>query len=300
MTCHLRLARGRGLQRMGLALGKITHLLAEMQTSINAAGMRSFDGDVDRFAIFSLIVRESLQRSSRDKAISTHSLAISLSRSFETVRRHVIALTEQGLCVRGRGGVMVRPEVLEQPDVAELMRLSHDSFVRFVEALARSGELPSQRPPARPYDRHVGIAAAVDVMLATADSNRAVHRNWLDLVLFSTVLAANLQRRGDAGVPVGPDHAVRPGVLSRVLNLPETTVRRRLKLLIAGGGPLVRVRDGYLVSRGWLERPEAAETQERTYAHIRLIVANAAAQGFPIDDPASVYLDGRPSVVSLV
>ena len=55
-----------------------------------------------RFAIFSLIVRESLRRNPRGKAISTHSLAISLSRSFETVRRHVIALTEAGLCVRGQ------------------------------------------------------------------------------------------------------------------------------------------------------------------------------------------------------
>ncbi|MEH3158710.1 MAG: hypothetical protein PGN08_07065 [Sphingomonas taxi] len=285
---------------MGLALGKVTHLLAEMQTNINAAGLRNFEGDVDRFAIFSLIVRESLCRNVRGKAISTHSLAISLSRSFETVRRHVIAMTEQGLCVRGRTGVLVRPEVLERPDIAKLMRLSHDSFVRFVEGATQLGEMRALRSVPKPYDPHVGIAAAIDVMLATADSNRAVHRNWLDLVLFSTVLAANLQRRGNSGEKVGPTHAVRPTVLARALNLPETTVRRRLKALIEPDGPLVRGSAGFLVSKRWLERPEAAETSERTYTNIRLIVAQAAANGFPVEAPASVYLDGRPSAVNLL
>ena len=73
-------------------VGKVTFLLAEMQTRINAAGLRSFDGDVDRFAIFSLIVRESLRRNPRGKAISTHSLAISLSRSFGSRGRGVMSI----------------------------------------------------------------------------------------------------------------------------------------------------------------------------------------------------------------
>lgn len=281
---------------MGLALGKITALLADMQTSIVSAGLRQFEGDVDRFAIFALIVRESLRRGARDRAISTHSLAISLSRSFETVRRHVIALTEHDLCVRGRGGVMVRAEVLERDDIAALIRLAHDAFVRFVEQLATLDELPTMPPLRRPYEPHIGVAAAVDTMLATTDSNRTVHRNWLDLVLFSTTLAANLQRRGESGEPIGPAHAVRPATLARALHLPESTVRRRLATMTAAGGALERCPQGVLVSRTWLARPEAAATSERTYAHVRLIVAQAVAQGFPIDDPASAYLDGPPSV----
>lgn len=284
-----------------MSVGQVTHLLAEMQTSIVAAGLRSFAGDIDRFAIFSLIVRESLRRSTRDKAISTHSLAISLSRSFETVRRHVIALTDDGLCVRGRHGVLVRAEVLDRADIAALMRLSHDSFVRFAEGLNALGDAPIARPASIPtYDPAVGIAAAIDVMLATIDSNRAVHRNWLDLALFSTVLYANLQRCHAWGGPLGPAHAVRPGMLAAALHLPETTVRRRLKLLIEAGGPLVKAPKGFLISGEWLARPEALATSARTYANIRLIVAQAAMQGFPIDDPARVYIDGRPSAISLV
>lgn len=283
-------------------VGKVTFLLAEMQTRINAAGLRSFEGDVDRFAIFSLIVRESLRRNPRGKAISTHSLAISLSRSFETVRRHVIALTEAGLCVRGQYGVLVRAEVLERPDIAAMMRLAHDSFVSFVEGLEQLGEWTGARPAAKPYDPQVGIAASVDVMLAAVDSNRTIHRNWLDLMLFSTVLYANLQRSRAAGQAFGfgPDHAVRPAALAEAMSLPETTVRRRLKLLVEEAGSLERVAKGYIVSDAWMAQPGAAETSARTYSNIRLIVTHAVANGFPIDRPASVYIDGRPSAVQFV
>ena len=290
---------------MAVAVGDVTRLLAAMQTSINAAGLRSFDGDIDRFAIFSLIVRETLARNASSRAISMHSLAISLSRSFETVRRHVLAMTEQGLCVRRQGGVMARADILERPDIAALMRLAHDAFVRLVEGLAALGDGNTVRRPAAAtvaYRRDVGIAASIDVMLATADSNRTIHRNWLDLVLFSTVLAGNLHRfdarRGLGDDRLAPAHAIRASLIARVLNVSETTVRRRLATLTVSGGPLTRLREGFLLSEPWLTSPEAIETSRRTYETIRLIVAQAVAQGFPIDDPASAYCDGPPPVVS--
>jgi hypothetical protein len=283
-------------------VGKVTCLLAEMQTRINAAGLRSFDGDVDRFAIFSLIVRESLQRNPRGKAISTHSLAISLSRSFETVRRHVLALIAAGLCVRSSSGVVVRAEVMERPDIAALMRLAHDSFVCFAEGLVEVGGWQAVRAPATPYTSQVGIAAAVDIMLAATDSNRAIHRDWLDLVLFSTVLYANLQRSRAAGAAesFGPDHAVRPAALAQAMHLPETTVRRRLTFLAGDTGSLTRVAQGYMVSHAWMAQPSAIDTSARTYATIRLIMTQAVANGFPIAQPGDAYLDGRPSAVALV
>lgn len=291
---------------MALAVGGVTRLLATMQTTINAAGLRSFDGDIDRLAIFSLIVRETLSRRAGARAISMHSLAISLSRSFETVRRHVLAMTEQGLCVRRLGGVMARDDVLQRPDIAALMRLAHDSFVRLVEELVARGVASRVAPTVapRPYRHDIGIAAGVDVMLAAADSNRAVHRNWLDLVLFSTVVTGNLQRFEACGdgdtAALGPAHAVRASLIARVLNISETTVRRRLAMLVVAGGPVVRLREGFLLSETWLRTPEAIETSRRTQETVRLIVAQAVAQGFPIADPASAYWDGPPPTVSFV
>lgn len=281
-----------------VAVGRVTQLLAEMQTSILSAGLHHFAGDIDRFGIFSLIVRESLRRTARGKAISTHSLAISLSRSFETVRRHVIALTDAGVCVRGPHGVLVRAEILDRPDIAALMRLSHDSFIRFVEGIVAMDDTPIVcAPTTRAYEPIVGIAGAIDVMLATVDSNRAIHRNWLDLALFSTVLYGNFQRRQALGGALGPAHAVRPRALADALNIPETTVRRRLKTMVEADGPLIRCPNGFMISAAWLARPEAVATSARTYANIRLIVGQAAVSGLPLDNPARVYIDGRPSAV---
>ena len=98
----------------------------------------------------------------------------------------------------------------------------------------------------------------------------------------------------------GPDLAGRPAALAEAMSLPETTVRRRLKLLVEEAGSLERVAKGYIVSDAWMAQPGAAETSARTYSNIRLIVTHAVANGFPIDRPASVYIDGRPSAVQFV
>lgn len=282
-----------------MTVSSMTRLLAEMQARINAAGLRSFAGDVDRFAIFSLIARESFRGGGRAMGISTHSAAISLGRSFETVRRHVNALIAAGLCVRLHGGVVVRPDVLDRPDIAALTAITHDSFVGLVEGLAQAGELPPLRAGAVRYDPTVGINAAVDVLLANADGSRPVHGDWLDLVIFSTMLAANLHRARCAdpvgeGAGFGPAQAVRASVLARVLHVSETTIRRRLARIGGRGGPAVRLRQGYVISADWLARPEAVEAGRRTASAVRLAIAAAATQGFPIDAPHTAYVAGPP------
>lgn len=283
----------------GVPLRRLTRLLADMQTTINAAGLHAFAGDMDRFVIFTLVLREGLPGQTPPRPISAYSLSTSLDRSFETVRRHVNALIASGYCARVKGGVIAAAGVVDGPQMRRLFALSHDAFVRFVEDLIALGGLPPMAPSAKPYDSAIGISGAVDIMLAAVESNRALHGDWLDLVLFSTVLCANGQRydadpRVRPGDLLGVRHAVRPSVIARTLGLAETTVRRRSARLVAPGGPLESVRGGLVVSQGWLAAPRAAETTATTLTNVRRELRKAVARGFPIDAPARAYLDCRP------
>lgn len=278
-------------------LRRLTRLLAEMQTTINAAGLRAFDGDMDRFVIFALILREGLP-GTRERPISAHSLSISLQRSFETVRRHINALIASGYCVRVRGGVVAAPEAADRPEIRELIRLANDCFVRFVEDLRNAGLRITATRAMTSYDPAIGVSGAVDVMLTTVETNRGLHGDWLDLALFSTVLCANAYRYdalgGDGSMMIDDRHAVRPSVIARVLGLPETTVRRRMGRLTATGGAMTQVRRGLLVSQDWLATPQAAATTAATLAGVRREIARAVARGFPIDTPTIAYVDQRP------
>ncbi|AXJ96783.1 hypothetical protein DM480_01685 [Sphingomonas sp. FARSPH] len=289
-----------------LKIASVTRHLAIMQTRIIAAGLRTFEGDVDRFAIFSLVMRESLRAGTRVRGISMHSMAISLSRSFETVRRHVNALIAAGLCARVQGGVVVNPDVFMRSDIDHLMTVTHDSFVAFAQGLRDAGELPPIRVATECYVPTAGIGAAVDVMLGTVESNREIHGSWLDLVLFSTILCGNLERWAALrDAPQGPDerirfsgaHAIRASVLARLLNLPETTVRRRLTRLGAAGGPIQRLRQGFVIQSAWMNRDEALETSARTASLVRMALAAAAVHGFPFDRIENAYLEGPPPPV---
>lgn len=271
-----------------------------MQTSILASGSRLFKGDVDRFSLFALIARAALAQHDRGGGISAHSMALSLGRPFETVRRHVNALIDDDYCIRTARGVTVAPEAWGRPGVVQQQRLSHDCFVRFVA----DGGFTAPIGAGVPYRATVGIQAAVDIMLAALDSNRGVHGDALDLVLFSTILQGNIQRfladpfaieGGAAGFLAR--HAVRTSALARTLAIPETTVRRRLAASAGPGRPIERIDGAYVASAAWLRSPGAQAVTERTASSLRRIVGRVAALGFPIDDPARAYLDGRPPEV---
>jgi len=291
----------------GLPIRLVSRLLAEMQTSILNAGIPAFDGDLDRFGIFALIVRQSglgAGEGATPAAISINSLATSLSRPFETMRRHVNAMIADGLCMRTSAGVIAAPGYLERPAIVRTLQVTHDSFVRLVEDLiAFDQPMPMQRPIA--YDPGVSVRAGADMMLAVADGNMVLHHQWMNLALFSTVLCAAMRdvtydpilaRLYATATNVVPDflcRPVRPSVVARTLHLPYSTAQRRIAQIVAGG-TVTKARSGLLPAQAWMNAPDVVAVSTSSFHNIRRILGVAAAAGFPFDNPASAYLVGRP------
>jgi len=292
----------------------MTRLLAEMQTTIVSAGVRALGGDLDRFVIFTVVGRQSLTTTPSGESgdgtpISMHALANSLSRPYETVRRHVHALIDLGICDRQPNGVISPRESLTGPLMQGLMVTAHDAFVRLVDDLATLGiPLPRARPDI-PYDPRVAVRKAADLMLAVTDTNRDVHGDWAELVVWSTVLCANARRFARDPVlallyadqtrspPAELWLPVRPSVVSRAIGISESTVRRRITAMLADGR-LEQRRGGVVVSETWLNRPDSVATSNASYYNSRRILERAAAAGFPFESPASAYLAGRPPAPS--
>lgn len=269
-------------------------LLAELQMTVNAAGLRLFDANLDRFVIATLLGRETIFSKVELRPIPVHALATSLGRSPETVRRHIDALVEADFCERLRGGVVAKPSVMQEPRVAAMLVLVHDSFVRFVDAWRSCAALPPTSPASQPYDWRVGLRTAIDIMLATLDANSATHDSWLDLVIFSAVLCANARRYDELGGPLDARHAIPVSVVARALGLPEATVRRRANGKDGFHPAIARTSKGLVLRESWLRAPGHRDVALRTQSNIRRLLVRAGQDGFPFDTLERAYLEGRP------
>ncbi|MHA6721533.1 helix-turn-helix domain-containing protein [Sphingomonas sp. RS2018] len=269
----------------------VTRLLARMQTSIISEGLSFASGNLDRFAMLSLIVRQTVGPAEEPvRPMPVLSLANSLSAPYETVRRNVAALIAAGLCERHPGGVAV--SAAGQAALTPYMMHVHAALGEFVAALHAAGvPLPSPRP-AIPYSPVSGVRAAADIMLTVLDGNRAPHGSWLQLVVFSAVMDlgfatvtddVELSRHYADEREVVPDAAIPPtrvATVARRLGMPETTVRRQLAAMVADGR-VEREDVGYRVSQQWLNLPENIEVSRTSYMNIRRVMELLAAAGFP-------------------
>lgn len=77
---------------------------------------RSFAGTSDR-------VPDEMRR-----PVSVHALALDLALPYETTRRHVNALIEQGFCERVEAGIVVRAEVLDREGMVATHRRNIDNL----------------------------------------------------------------------------------------------------------------------------------------------------------------------------
>lgn len=297
----------------------LVRLIAEMQTTMLAAGVRALDGDLDRAIIFMVVARASEMLSPHGagharsggggaKAISINALAASLGRPFETMRRHIHALCDLGLCVRGPAGVTVAEAAHERPATVALFRTNHDALVRLVEDIAWFGlPLPEVRPHLS-YDWYSGLAAAHDVLLTGIEFHAHRFQSWTDMVLANAILCANARpftydrdlalAYADFGQPA-PEQLRRPvstGAVARALGLPPSTAHRRVAAMIQEG-VLVRRARGVMMADAVLTDPARIEDSRTAMLHTRQILIRLAAGGFRFDAVGQAYLERRPELV---
>ncbi len=305
-----------------MAYGRLAGLLvAELETTMVAAGVRALDGDLDRAIIFMVVARASEMLSphgaghaSRDgrgaKAISINALAASLGRPFETMRRHIHALCAAGLCERGPAGVTVPEAVHGRPEIVALFRGNHDALVRMIEDMRGFGiALPETRGHIG-YDWHTGLAAAHDVLLTGIEFHAHRFPSWIDLVLANAIRCANARPLAQSrdlalayaefgtALPDGLCQPVSTGSVARALGLPPSTAHRRVAAMIESG-ILVRRARGVVLAEQALSDPDRIDESRTSMLHVRQILIRLAAGGFRFDDPAANYCDRRPGPLQI-
>jgi hypothetical protein len=273
---------------------------------MSVTGLRYFNGNIDRFLVFCLLLRTSLSQPERSGTISVHSAAMSLGRPFETVRRHICALLESRICERTRSGVTLSEAFWARADNWRQLRYAHDCFVRLIADAVAQGAIPVAPTAVSNTDRLAstdGICAAIDLFLALVESNRVLCAEPLDLAIFSVVLHANYQSLKaehalggfGAAAQLLPRHGIRVAQIARALSTPDTTVRRRIAPLSTEGGFYRRTTGGMIVSPDCLRQCQPGESNSAKHGSIRLIIQRAVAAGLSLRDPARSYCDGRPA-----
>lgn len=282
----------------------LARLLAEFHTSMNMVGLRYFDGNMDRFVVFCLLLRTSLSHPEHDGRISVHSAAMSLGRPFETVRRHICALLDRGVCERNAVGVGLSRPYWERPQNWRQMRYAQDCFIRLVADGVAAGMIPVTSPvdvETRKFSLSDGVCAAVDLFLALADANQHLCAEPIDLAIFSAILHSNQQAyEADRAAGIGSDallprHAVRVAQVARALSIPDTTVRRRVAPRSGEGGLYVRTSAGLLIATDrFCTHDSCGQAGTARHGSIRLIIQRAVAAGLSLHRPSQHYCEGRP------
>ena len=283
-----------------MPLPSVTCLVADFYVRVASLAARRFGGDIDRGVIYGMLWGVALSRSGGDAAISIHSAAFALGRPFETVRRHIAALVADGLCERKRHGIAIPPALWSDPIVDRSLSQLNNALVAFMAGGLAAGSFPAPAATgAGPFRRDDGARLAIDLMLAIIDCHRAFVPDVVDLAIVAAVMDANARRwsvPGDVAGPRAADagpatfdgaHAVRVATVARALGIGHATARRRAAGLAGPGGPLLRMRQGLVVSPAWLALLASAAAGDGRHATLTLLLTRVAAAGFPFDAPLS-------------
>lgn len=237
--------------------------------------------------------------------ISVNAISSALGRPFETVRRHVNTLIDQGLLQRGQRGVTMAPGVIDDPRLQALLRQMHDGVVAFAEDLRRFEiPLPAARGD-RAYDPAATMAAAIDFALSPFELLSTSYRNPLELAIVNVTITVGARgyafdpvvSRRFAEVDTVPPEDLRLPIavtaLAAGLHVSYATARREVELQVKLGR-LKRVPGGVIATDAYLSGAVIANGSQHAAMRAAMVLRRLVPAGFRFDDPARCYLEGRP------
>jgi len=307
-----------------------SRIIAEVQLAMIVQAMRdlgSYCGDqvpIDRAVVMLTVIRSdakcresggsnvgagpSYAPAESARGISVNAIASSLSRPFETMRRHVNQLIASGACERGVEGIIASPAFSSSPQLAALLRCLHDLVVRMVVYLKdHDVPLPKARQDLA-YDAHATIETALNIVLAASEYLDPHYADWTEMLVINTAMAANarpitsspaLARRYAGQDDVPPDHERQPisaVQIAQSLDIPYSTVQRQVRRSLEDGR-LSRAGRGVLVSRELLRSAPVRLVGPAATSRMARYIARLAPGGFRFDAPEQCYLDGPPPLL---
>ena len=273
----------------------ITWRMVEFQMDSLKLALRVFPADLDRAIIFFLVARmscsewiagEAIQRPAAPRVFSINALAASLSRPFETVRRHVHGMIDAGICAKHNEGFALFPTPERNVDIILYYRDTANLILRLAGRLAEQGvPIPATESVAENEVEQL-VNAALDICLVALENND--HGHWFELALHGALIYEN--GRDIMGTPelareygnlVLTDEQRRPvriRVLSDDYGIPYATVRRHVDQMLSAG-MLRKKRGGFILNTQWTGVDEKIAQSDQTVMYLLKQFRALAAQG---------------------
>ena len=244
--------------------------------------------------------RGQLVPDSERRPVNVNSLAASLALPWETTRRHVSGLIDDGLCLKVDGGVIVPAQALISDRVAPFGAALKDSYWRMIRQLKAIGfdfadvacrpeaererlPEPGAKPPGQSPEWLLSRVVMEFYLRVIVGGSRAFDGEWSSTLIFGEIMAINSEpfsRDPDgawlyahADTPP-PDQARRPASIRETaghLGLPQETVRRQVQGLLAAGR-VDKAEKGYLTSMEFMQCAQMRDcARDVTLAFYRMV-----------------------------
>ena len=237
---------------------------------------------------------------SERRPVNMNSLAASLAIPWETARRHVHALIDDGLCVKVDGGVVVPAKILLSERTAPFGATLKDSFWRMVRQLKAIGfdfsdvthrpdietlmlAEPGVNPPGQSPEWLVSRLVMEFYLRVIVGASRAFDGDWTSTLIFGEIMAINgepFSRDRDAAWLYAyadsppPDQLRRPASIRETatrIGLPHETVRRQVQSLVRAGR-VERAEKGCLAGMTFMQSQSMRDcASDITLAFYRLV-----------------------------